>query len=35
MIGSQEIVRPEMGSMRDRKQELRGLATLLRSPDEV
>ena len=35
VIGSQEVVRPQMGSMRDLKQELRRQTTLLRSPDEV
>ncbi len=35
VIGSQEVVRPKMGSMRDLKQELRRQTTLLRSPDEV
>ncbi len=33
--GSQEIVRPEMPSMRDLKREERKKATVLRSPDEV
>ncbi len=35
LIGSQEIVRPEMVSMRDLKRETRRKATLLRAPDTV
>jgi NADH-quinone oxidoreductase subunit B len=35
VIGPQEIVRPEMGSRRDLKREIRQQTTVLRSPDEV
>jgi NADH-quinone oxidoreductase subunit B len=35
MIGSQEVIRPEMPSMRDQKRDQRQLSTILRPPNEV
>ncbi len=35
LAGPQEVIRPEMPSMRDLKREERRKATILRSPDEV
>ncbi len=35
VAGPQEVVRPEMPSMRDLKREERRKATILRSPDEI
>jgi NADH-quinone oxidoreductase subunit B len=35
VAGSQEVCRPEMGSMRDMKRAARAASTILRSPDEI